>query len=421
MENNIQYIGARYVPKFANPIEWDKNRSYEALEIVTYLGTSYTSKIPVPAGIEISNSTYWVATGNYNAQVESLRLAVADVEKKCQRPLLRKGLKILCIGDSYGTPDLTKSWVTVLANLAESTCVNYCVAGTGIKRDSNGVTFGTQLIKASQDEDANSFDLVLIMGGANDNIYAYAELESAVISTMNSATKLFPNAMVVIGCIGSTSVKERSTQGLQIVTNVIRAYKNGTRYTPRALYLSGSENILSSFRAFTSDDGLHPIERAHDYLGHGIYNCLNGFTESVAAVGRPTVNVAPPTNPPTNKPALFSYCKVGDCTVLNSSECAMTWSSGSIVSLKEPYTLSPDISAVTDNFRPMFSFVVNARGWVRNSGTYHPADFWIGFSAETYAVTLTTRIISDNGYLLPEQVTTLSIYPWTVSIPSLLC
>ena len=30
-----QYIGARYVPKFADPIEWSKDRDYEQLEIVT--------------------------------------------------------------------------------------------------------------------------------------------------------------------------------------------------------------------------------------------------------------------------------------------------------------------------------------------------------------------------------------------------
>ena len=65
-----QYIGARYVPKFADPIEWNNARSYEALEIVTYLGTSYTSKKNVPVGVAITNTEYWVATGNYNAQVQ---------------------------------------------------------------------------------------------------------------------------------------------------------------------------------------------------------------------------------------------------------------------------------------------------------------------------------------------------------------
>lgn len=62
-----QYIGARYVPILMG--EWNKALSYEALNIVTYKGNSFTSKKPVPQGTEIDNTEYWVNTGNYNAQV----------------------------------------------------------------------------------------------------------------------------------------------------------------------------------------------------------------------------------------------------------------------------------------------------------------------------------------------------------------
>ena len=75
-----QYIGARYVPKFADPVIWNKAWSYEAMTIVTYLGNSFTSKKPVPAGIEIDNAEYWVNTGNYNAQVEAYRQETAFVK-----------------------------------------------------------------------------------------------------------------------------------------------------------------------------------------------------------------------------------------------------------------------------------------------------------------------------------------------------
>ena len=71
-----RYIGARYVPIFADPIEWDNTRTYEPLTIVTRNGASYTSKQAVPVGIDITNDDYWVATGNYNAQVEAYRQEV---------------------------------------------------------------------------------------------------------------------------------------------------------------------------------------------------------------------------------------------------------------------------------------------------------------------------------------------------------
>lgn len=68
-----QYIGARYVPLFAEPAEWDSTKQYEPLTIVLHEGNSYTSKQYVPVGIEITNDKFWALTGNYNAQVEQYR------------------------------------------------------------------------------------------------------------------------------------------------------------------------------------------------------------------------------------------------------------------------------------------------------------------------------------------------------------
>ena len=74
---NKQYVGARYVPKIMG--EWNKALQYEALSIVTHLGNSFTSKVPVPVNIDITNTDYWVNTGNYNAQVEEYRKETENV------------------------------------------------------------------------------------------------------------------------------------------------------------------------------------------------------------------------------------------------------------------------------------------------------------------------------------------------------
>lgn len=76
------YVGARYVPKFADPIEWDTERGYESLTIVTYKGESYTSKCPVPPGIDIKNERYWALTGAYNVQVEEYKTQVKDLSQQ---------------------------------------------------------------------------------------------------------------------------------------------------------------------------------------------------------------------------------------------------------------------------------------------------------------------------------------------------
>lgn len=80
-----EYVGARYVPVFADPAEWDNTKEYEPLTIVLYQGNSYTSTQYVPAGVGINDTNaaganYWLQTGNYNAQVEAYRKEVREFD-----------------------------------------------------------------------------------------------------------------------------------------------------------------------------------------------------------------------------------------------------------------------------------------------------------------------------------------------------
>lgn len=79
-----EYIGARYVPIFADPIAWDSSRTYEPLTIVQHAGNSYTSRQYVPTGIDIGNNAYWALTGNYNAQIEQYRQEVQTFSGQIQ-------------------------------------------------------------------------------------------------------------------------------------------------------------------------------------------------------------------------------------------------------------------------------------------------------------------------------------------------
>ena len=99
------YVGARYVPKLANPVEWQANTSYEAMVIVTYNNSSYTSKVPVPptVGNPAENSTYWALTGNYNAQVEEYREDVKNVSEKLDSKVsISNTIKIVAVNTEYG-------------------------------------------------------------------------------------------------------------------------------------------------------------------------------------------------------------------------------------------------------------------------------------------------------------------------------
>lgn len=65
-----EYIGARYVPMFADPIEWDDTLTYEPLTVVKYQGASYVSRREVPEGIALDNEDYWILWADFNAQLQ---------------------------------------------------------------------------------------------------------------------------------------------------------------------------------------------------------------------------------------------------------------------------------------------------------------------------------------------------------------
>ena len=80
------YIGARYVPIFADPVEWDDVREYEPLTIVTHNGDCYTSKCYVPKGAQLppypeGQTKYWVKTSDYNYQFADLKKTVTDLSR----------------------------------------------------------------------------------------------------------------------------------------------------------------------------------------------------------------------------------------------------------------------------------------------------------------------------------------------------
>lgn len=84
------YIGARYVPIFADPVYWSNNRAFEPLTIVVKDGDCYTSKCYVPEGAPLpvrpeNQNTYWVRTSDYNYQFEELRQAVVDLSKQVEK------------------------------------------------------------------------------------------------------------------------------------------------------------------------------------------------------------------------------------------------------------------------------------------------------------------------------------------------
>ena len=147
---NRQYVGARYVPKLMG--EWNKTLQYEALSIVTYMGNSFTSKIPVPPNIEIDNTNYWVNTGNYNAQVEGYRKEVENLGFVTPEKYGAKG---------DGVTDDTKA-IQMAIDHVKNGCVlfkktTYCVSETLVISNKN-MLFNNCTLKRIADCTVLNFD-----------------------------------------------------------------------------------------------------------------------------------------------------------------------------------------------------------------------------------------------------------------------
>lgn len=280
---NRQYVGARYVPKIMG--EWNKALQYEALSVVTYLGNSFTSKVPVPANIDITNETYWVNTANYNAQVEAYRKDVSQVKNDLNNEIVNRKNdskdNILWIGDSYSVNYNHKLPNGVRDMLNAKNWYEYSKGGAGFAGAWAGANYNDLIEQAKHEMSASQKEMikhVYIVGGANDSNFDWTVLKPKVISTINNAKNSFPNAEVCY--IFASCAYDTYMNLLAKAKNISNDNYAPCIFAMPYYYLTG---------AFYNSDNLHYTEEATNYIISVISNLLCGssFIPTV------TVNIAP--------------------------------------------------------------------------------------------------------------------------------
>ena len=74
----MQYVGARYVPKFMGL--YDATQAYEALCVVDNgMGTSYITKVPTPAGTPLTDTDYYAVYGASSGAIINLQNQIGDL------------------------------------------------------------------------------------------------------------------------------------------------------------------------------------------------------------------------------------------------------------------------------------------------------------------------------------------------------
>ena len=329
-----QYIGARYVPIIVG--EWDKTRTYEPLMVVTYQGASYTSRQYVPAGIEITNESYWVLSANYNAQVEAYRKEIRDILPYDETPTegstkgvtsdgikkaidtaitdLQVGTEKLAdnavttakikngnitrnkirnpyvgiIGDSFSV--LNDKWVNYFADITGRPVINKAVSRAGF---TTGVNFYEQLNNLKNDTNFENCDTIIVFGGVNDWNNAKSSvnaMESAFSDFLDNYKSInnAPKLIFAFGTIGKSN---------QYIYNGYANWYNGCINSMRKLGIPGivdyvpSWSISTNQHEFFRDDNLHPTTIGNKEIASYFASILNGTYCGVHKTYYNTINL----------------------------------------------------------------------------------------------------------------------------------
>lgn len=324
--NNI-YIGNRYVPIFANPVEWNNLREYEPLTIVTYQGTSYTSRQRVPVGIELSNREYWVVTGNYNHQVEEYRQLVEEYSKEVEEYLSKtnkntedintlktettqikkvtdnagllplNGQTIGFIGDSWGagngvTPET--AYPQLVCDKLGMKCVNKCVGGSGFIRQAggNGKTYTDQLNDLVTENNTNKIDYVCVMGGFNDVNHGHdpEDIREACNRLISAIVENLPDAKIIwMGFdMRCNQLTETFKKAMSYVNNAYKLCNKSVIYGAR-----NWQYDLIGFENYYSNDLVHPNTSGHIIIANEIVNTLLGVGNDMCVTLSANDNFSP--------------------------------------------------------------------------------------------------------------------------------
>ena len=293
MANNI-YVVNRYVPVFANPVEWDNLREYEPLTIVTYQGTSYTSRKTVPVGTALSNTEYWVFTGNYNAQVEEYRAEVAQVASdlttlsgtvssntsaintlKSDKVDKVSNRKFLFVGDSY-IASHSNTCVERACNILGISISNYSNISTSGASFHDG-SFLTQITNyAGTKSDITD---IFVIGGLNDSIYTTNDstLTNAINSFFSYAKTNYPNATVSVCFAGHAHDNATLLDGRTWHKRCWANYMYENRVLANGgVYYGDMWQGLAVSTANMNDDGIHPANYGNEELANLLVSYILG-------------------------------------------------------------------------------------------------------------------------------------------------
>ena len=194
-------------------------------------------------------------------------------------PLTSPNLHVVLIGDSYlngetfNSPNVN-SWGYYLRQYAGGNEANYHLypqSKSGFIGDGTVPTFRTLLSNATgtlSEEVRNNTALLVVGGGWNDKLSTEAAIKNAVISFCNDAKINFPNARIIVSCMGThMNCSDRN--------KVIRAYRDGALESGCECYCDNWESLHGN-TGLISEDNCHPTLAGYQEIAKWLYAYIRG-------------------------------------------------------------------------------------------------------------------------------------------------
>lgn len=291
---------------------WSIDQNYPRWTIVSSdSGNGYISIKPVPAGITIDNTDYWMklydfvtalgalearvtalegSVGSLSGTVTSLGNRVGSLELNITaiQTALTNSYKFansdysertfLFIGDSYTGglgPGITP-WHEVMCNFLHPKAYYMSAEGGEGFQTNAGKHYLDRIndfIGASTATQRQSITDLFIVGGYNDIEGGVTDIISASNNPYNmtkcveKCRQFFPNARIIIAMVARTPIDYlRGPHNITYINRCAMAYREGANELG-CLYVMGSEVMLHDYRWYDSTH-VHPNQLGCNYLGH---------------------------------------------------------------------------------------------------------------------------------------------------------
>ena len=304
----MQYIGARYVPKFMGL--YDATQAYEALCVVDNgMGTSYITKVPTPAGTPLTDTDYYAVYGASSGAIINLQNQIGDLNdltttdqdslvdainevdadiSALTNIVQKNNRNIVLFTDSYGT---TQGGVSPFTDIIENNYISsddifrvYAQGSVGIVPNTATPAGLIGFIQATIGSitDADEVTDVVIVLGAND-IARANQIDNYFGALIAEVKTDFPHATIKVGFIGQSYNETVANHKI-----AVESYKKNTAIYG-CEYLNNVEWIMYNGK-FLQADGVHPNSDGASELAKGVaiamdtnaYNFIkDGVTESV--------------------------------------------------------------------------------------------------------------------------------------------